>query len=348
MKRIPLAFLSLCIAGCAAAADVALSPVTGEIVVPTGAVKSVAFAAGELNAILARAFGAPLPVVRTPTAGRLSVVLGDCAEARAAGIDVAALAHDAFTVKVTPTRVFIAGRDDPALDLKDRLANADRHGCTAGDGERATLFGVYAFLERHFGVRFYFPGDIGTIVPKASVVRLPIGCETKGPIFTVRSIYYNGDGAVPGETDRRRAAGWKALSGLRLRLQTQSVPCCHGQRGFSFPERFHKTHPEYFALVRRDGRLGPLGRDVRGLQGLSLGPARRVARHPPVPGAQCGRLEPQLRREVHRRHAAGRHAPVPMRELPAHLRQVVPELRDGPHLGQHRQACQPAEGGRVR
>lgn len=255
MKRIPLAFLSLCIAGYASASDVALSPVTGEIVVPTGAVKSVAFAAGELNAILVRAFGAPLPVVRTPTAGRLSVVLGDCAEARAAGIDVAALAHDAFTVKVTPTRVFIAGRDDPALDLKDRLANADRHGCTAGDGERATLFGVYAFLERHFGVRFYFPGDLGTIVPKASVVRLPIGCETKGPIFTVRSIYYNGDGAVPGETDRRRAAGWKALSGLRLRLQTQSVPCCHGQRGFSFPERFHKTHPEYFALVRRDGRL---------------------------------------------------------------------------------------------
>ena len=233
-----------------------IAPGRAEIVVGKDAAKPVEFAAAELNGIFARAFGSALPVVNVPTPGKTSIFLGDCGESRAAGVSVENLPRDSFTVKVGKDRVFIAGRDDPKCDLDKEFVGKGR----VINSEHATLFGVYHFLERYFGVRFYFPGDIGTVVPKTALVNLPVGEETHSPVFTVRNVYFHGDGVVPGETDEAYRRSWKALSWLRLRMQTQSIPCCHGQRGFTFPERFHKTHPEYFALLKRDKKT--LKRDV--------------------------------------------------------------------------------------
>lgn len=36
--------------------------------------------------------------------------------------------------------------------------------------ERATLFGVYEFLMRYAGVRMYFQGEPGTIIPKTAAL----------------------------------------------------------------------------------------------------------------------------------------------------------------------------------
>jgi len=224
-----------------------------EIVVPADASSVVSFAAEEMNGVFERAFGRKLPVVQAPTVGRTSIFLGDCAESRAAGIDVSTLGHDAFVMLVGGNRVFIAGRDDPKLDVRAAVKNGNVQWL---DGERATLFGAYEFLERHAGVRFYFPGEIGTIVQRMKGFRVAEGQVVVEPTFTVRNIYLSGDGPVPGETNTAAVNAWKSLDWCRLRMQTRSVPCCHGQRGFSFPERFHKTHPEYFALMKdADGNV---------------------------------------------------------------------------------------------
>ena len=229
--------------------DVEILADGAEIVVSSGASSVASFAAEEMNGVFERAFGRRLPVVNAPTAGRTSIFLGDCEESRAAGIDVTSLGLDAFVILAGSNRVFIAGRDDPKLDI----AATVRRGWV-GDGERATLFGAYEFLERHAGVRFYFPGEIGTVVPRMHSFRVAAGRVSVEPAFTVRSLYMQDDGPVPGETNAAQRASWKALDRCRLRLQTRSIPCCHGQRGFTFPERFHETHPEYFALLKdKDG-----------------------------------------------------------------------------------------------
>ena len=225
--------------------DVVIQADSSEIVLAEGASPVVSFAAEEMNGVFERAFGKRLPVVKTPTAGRTSIFLGDCEESRAAGIDVSSLGLDAFVIQACGDRIFIAGRDDPNLDIASAVARG-----RVGDGERATLFGVYEFLERHVGARFYFPGEMGTLVPRLRSFRVPAGRVAVEPAFTVRDIYMQEDGPVPGETNAAHRASWKALDSCRLRMQTQSVPCCHGQRGFSVPERFNKTHPEYFALLK--------------------------------------------------------------------------------------------------
>ena len=237
-----------------------------DIVVAKGAPKTVAYAAAELADVLAECLGTRPEIVAAPRAGFAPIVLGDGALARAAGVDVKGLVRDAFEIREKDGVVFIAGRDDARADPA-RLVAAGELGQL--EFERGTLFGVYEFLERFAGVRFYFPGELGTVIPKRAALEVPAGFSlVRAPVFTVRNPYFAGDGAVPGETNtvpwnptayggevtaetRRFRNVWKSKSWLRLRLQTESIPCCHGQRGFDYAHRFHATHPEYFALSRK-------------------------------------------------------------------------------------------------
>ena len=238
-----------------ASADVALSRDNAEIVALDSAESGVVrFAAQELSDFLGHVFGAKVPVVNAPTKGKASIVLGSNDWSRAAGIDTAALARDEFVIRVVdggPSvggKVYIAGRDAPGGTS-----------VLKGKHERATLFGVYEFLYRYAGVRMYFPGELGTIVPTADAVRVPAGEVRVKPSYAVRR-YGPKDGTVP--TAALAAAGlknedeFKRLNKLRQRLETMSIPCCHGQLRSRFYKRFAKTHPEYF-VMGKDGKRHP-------------------------------------------------------------------------------------------
>ena len=122
------------------------------------------------------------------------------------------------------------------------------------------MFGVYAFLEDFAGCRFFFPGEFGTVVPQSACISVPVGEKTTAPVFTVRDPYIRyAKAAWPGETPAMTDAERKALrvrecslDWLRLRLQTERIPCCHGQNGFAYTDRFRETHPEYLRL-KKDG-----------------------------------------------------------------------------------------------
>ena len=218
-----------------------------EVVVAKGAVPSLGFAASEMTNFLARALGAPVPVVSAPTDGRTSVVLGSNDWSRAVGIDTGTLARDAFVLLVKGPRVYIAGRDEYS---RAALAQSVEHG---------TLFGVYEFLHRVVGVRLYFPGELGEIVPRKEVIRVPEGRRLVAPDYSVRRYGY-ADGLVPEEllktSGQKRESDFKRLNKLRLRMETMTIPCCHGQLYSRFYRRFHETHPEYF-VMGKDGKRHP-------------------------------------------------------------------------------------------
>ena len=207
---------------------------------------TVAFAADELRDFLGQVLGAPIPVVNAPTEGKVSIVLGSNDWSVAAGIDTAALKRDAFVTKASGRRIYIAGRDDPTADLRQGLSGKRN----LPNFERATAFGVYAFLEDVAGCRFYFPGEFGTVVPRAKALTVPEGERTTAPAFTVRDPYLRfAKAARPGETAEMSEAERQVLRNrqnsidwLRLRFQTERIPCCHGQNGFFYTERFRETH----------------------------------------------------------------------------------------------------------
>ena len=241
MKRLKVAIaVALCAFGCLGAVDV--RPGAVDVVVAVKAPPVVRFAADELTNFLSRALGKAVPVVTAPTPGNTSIVVGTNAWSAAAGIDVGKLPRDGFVVRAVPGRIFIAGRDmdgpfDPAKDWKG--------------GEKATLFGVYDFLERYVGCRFYFPGDIGEVVPRVNSFTVPEGEYAEAPEFIERKVRYSlGEWFEP--VSKAQYEMNEALCHYRWRLQTRGIPCCHGLQHGHYLARFGKTHPEYFCL-RKDG-----------------------------------------------------------------------------------------------
>ncbi len=245
MKR---ALMFAAVAAAANAWAVTLTPQNAEIVTGAEACGVVTFAAKEMAEFLGKSFGAPVKVVEAPTAGKVSIILGSNDWSRAAGIDTAALGQDEFVIKAGDGKVFIAGKDEPGSEATLK-----------GKHPRATLFGTYEFLYRYVGVRMYFPGELGTIVPKAAEISVPEGTVKVKPSYIVRR-YGPKDGTVPKAA--LEAAGikddeeFKRINRLRQRLETERIPCCHGQLYSRFYKRFAKTHPEYF-VMGKDGKRHP-------------------------------------------------------------------------------------------
>ena len=255
MTKISALFFSVCLlsafAGCGRR-EAELRPGQTDVVVPDESSSTAKFAGAEMTNFLSQAWGVPVPLVKEPSDGRMAIVLGTNKLSRAAGLTDEGLEADAFRVKAVPGRVYLLGRDSAkwspaALISIGQLRNVQTQ-------PRATLNAVYDFLERHVGVRFYFPGEMGTVVQKAGVVRVPLGERTIAPDFKVRKLHMFADGVwYDGEpTKPYKPCPPKILAWMRLRLQSREVPCSHGQTMFWYPERFGKTHPEYFQL-KKDG-----------------------------------------------------------------------------------------------
>ena len=235
------------------AAAVVLTP-DSEIVVAKDAPAATRLAADELGFFMKGVFGRPLPVVAGRTPGKTAIILG--------GAVPKGLGVDGFVIDAKDGAVRIVGEDGDAADLNKTAFLADEAPWQVCF-RRGTLFGVYDFLERHAGVRMYFPGELGTIVPRAERIAVPEGRRSVEPVFTVRRYGFE-DGKVPQEvlaaTPEGTEVAAKRLNWYRLRMETQHIPCCHGNRWNYLLERFHETHPEYFVL--KPNKEGKLERDV--------------------------------------------------------------------------------------
>ena len=231
-----------------AGSEVVLTAENAEVVVESGAAPAVHFAADEATNFLSRVLGARIPIVSAPSGGgKTSVVLGESPWARKAGVSVDGRPRDTFAIRAAGDRVYIVGRDDPKYDLRRHLREGVGYAALM-NSERATLFGVYGFLERYAGCRFYFPHELGEIAPRADEIRVPERESVVTPSFLLRNPYFGGDGSWFCERDKKDRARIKSLEWLRLRFSTYHIQCCHGTQFFRYIDRFAKSHPEYLAL----------------------------------------------------------------------------------------------------
>ena len=248
----------LCACCACAAGDLVFTAADTEIVVAPNPPHGTQFAARELKGFLDRVLGANVKVVTAFTSGRKSIVLGTNAWSAAAGIDMTVKPRDTFVIKAAKDRLYIAGRDPVKLDpgkVAARGRGTDQR--SLARSERATAFGVYEFLERFAGCRFYFPGELGEVVPKAAAIRVPEGTVIeRAPVFTQRSVSLNSPMKFQtGSAEEKMSL--QLLNWIRLRLETDHLQCGHGLNSFGYASRFADTHPEYFCL-RRDGQRATL------------------------------------------------------------------------------------------
>ena len=145
------------------------------------------FTATELQTFLEQATGRKPPVVKTPHAGSFSLILGDNDYAVKAGIKVSDLPEQGYFIKRDGNRVYLAGKDS-ATDAPARNGWSQCY-------RRGTLSAVYDFLERFADARFFFPGEMGTIIPAKGALMLPPVIDIlERPDFTDRRfLHYDGN-----------------------------------------------------------------------------------------------------------------------------------------------------------
>jgi len=216
-----------------------------EIIVPKHASAVARLAAKELRSFLQQATGVAVSIRASRTGRVPAIFVGENEWTRAWGIDVARFPRDAFVIRRISDVIAIVGRDDPWINPRERISKGVGYVLY----EQATLFGVYDFLERFLGIRFYFPGDVGTVVPKAERVVVPAMDIYEAPDFTHRKISYSHGkwflAASPKTISRERG-----LNRCRWRGETRQVPNCHGLARVGYAYRMGATHPEYFSLLR--------------------------------------------------------------------------------------------------
>ena len=214
-----------------AVADVVIDR-SSEIVMPADAPYATRLAAAELNFFLKGVLGAPLPVVAQRTVGKTAIVLGEGGGRGATALPVGSRVprdRDAYIIEAKGDVLHIVGYDDEVADVAKAAFLPDEapwQPCF----RRGTLFGVYAFLERFAGVRMYFPGELGTCVPKVGRFAVAEGRIEESPAFSVRRYGY-ADGPVAKELlEGMDETSFKRLNWYRLRMETAHLACCHGAK----------------------------------------------------------------------------------------------------------------------
>ena len=211
-----------------------------EIVQPVN--PAAARAASELAARLSTLTGKKISPVKKASGKVPAFYLGICPESKAAGIDPAKLDRDGFYIKTIGNRIFITGVDTQASQMQ----------------QWATLFGVYDFLERFAGVRYYFPGKYGTIVPKKKNWSIPSIDIAERPDTQFRWIWTHPSNRGGGRATYAYPGMKESNPKIWRNSSLNSVRSCHGLNDLELAKRFRDTHPEFFAMTadgrRRDGR----------------------------------------------------------------------------------------------
>lgn len=120
-----------------------------------------------------------------------------------------------------------------------------------------TLFGVYSFLERKLGVRWLWPGELGTVCPKSS------GASMSEETWTVRHMAFSqwragSNVASPGWSDRSAAQRFYRDQSLWLRRH-RFAACDSLAKGHAFTtwfNRYGREHPEWFNEMPDGTRRG--------------------------------------------------------------------------------------------
>jgi hypothetical protein len=224
------------------------------IYVDAKAPSSAKRAATELQTHLKLVSGVELPIISNTT--KLSdyiIYLGDTDFARKQGIKVEMLPHDGYRILSGKNWLVVAGRDysGPVMvgwNNPWRLHESYNSRLDiSAFGDAGTLFGVYHFLERVAGVRWYMPGPLGTVSPKRSSIIVPEINERKQPAFEHRHPYY---GFMEQSDDD---ALWYRRAGFGTPAPV------HITHSFShFFAKYKDTNPEYFALIAGQRDFGGL------------------------------------------------------------------------------------------
>ena len=155
-------------------------PIASICVMGVPASKTFACALQELQECLEEATGAKVPVVKGKIVDGPALVIGSCPEAVSIGLNVKDMPVEGFVIKTVKDKVYVLGNDAP-ISGTNRVVQG---------GSFGTAWGVYEFLERVVGVRWYWPTNEGgrSVPENQNLAVVPLWIED-APVFRRRDIF---------------------------------------------------------------------------------------------------------------------------------------------------------------
>ena len=188
------------------------------VVLPEAPSPIESHAASELVGYVQKITGVKLTVAGRADGAVRPIYLGRAARNRLGPQDWQRLGSDGFVLKSNRDGIFICG----AKDL-------------------GTLYGTYEFLEKHLGVRWFMPGELGEVVPKTPALRVGTFSDVSVPSFRVRWIE-SGEWALRNKMNVRVSVSDKEV-GIKWRWGFHTffllIP----------PDKYYDDHPEWFSMI---------------------------------------------------------------------------------------------------
>jgi len=214
------------------------------IYVAPGAPDTVRLAATELQTVLKTEGLGELPIREEAEPGsEPAIYLGDTALARRIGLKPES--PDSFAIRTDGGNLVIAGKDYSGPPLTSflnpyRLNESYNSKLKIGAfGNAGTLFGVYHFLEKFTGIRWYMPGPLGTVWPEPRTrLELPDINIERAPQFEQRHVFFGFFDRSDDDTLWYRRAGYGS-----------PFPVAISHSFAHFFIKYKDTNPEYFALI---------------------------------------------------------------------------------------------------
>lgn len=188
--------------------------------------------------------------------GMMKIFIGDTSEARSEGIRTAALPEESYRLIVKPGKIILVGRDRK----KEINHQVD---------SRPTMWALNQILDQYLGVRWLWPGELGTYIPKSDRLYIPQMDVTYQPDLMLRRLRIPWR-SLSGEEMRRNPALPQFLSQEeRDKLLSETVAWLenhqNGQRGNikyghafgDWWEKYSKDHPDYFAVPPSKNAVPP-------------------------------------------------------------------------------------------
>ena len=118
--------------------------------------------------------------VKDAAKAKFMIVVGDNTITRANGINVNKLPQQGLVIKSFAKGIIIAGRDSSLVEGYNSKP-LEGKGSSLG-----TKFAAYDFVERFLGVRYYYPGEYGTLWPKIKDLTITPVYYTDAPYMDTR------------------------------------------------------------------------------------------------------------------------------------------------------------------
>lgn len=224
---------------------------------PSPAIREALLQSARLMQAAFKANGAELPVVaeKERDVTRPGIYMGDTAFAREHGIAASGLRGWAYVQQVVKQDVIICGHDQPAPVQKAAEDKRNPDWDYLG-----TVKGVADFLRQHAGTRFVYPDLVSRSgvkdAGKTDLLASPALEFLPTPVIAVPAdLRVRKEPVIEFNTASPPRGSFYDVANNRFPFVDSAFGTHTYDRAIPV-EKFHATHPEYFALVRTPGR-GP-------------------------------------------------------------------------------------------